>query len=185
MFQFNDICRNTLFMKIVLVGYMGSGKSAIGKLLAEKLYISYIDLDAYIVSKEGTSIANIFEDKGEIYFRKQEHQYLKEVLADDRPMVIATGGGTPCYAGNMQLILEHPRTTSIYLRTSIPTLVSRVLKAQQKRPIIAQIGEEALPEFIAKHLFERRNFYEQADITIDTNDKSVKVITDEIRFALH
>ncbi len=172
-------------MKIVLLGYMGSGKTAVGKELAKMLYLSFVDLDAYIVSKEGMTISSIFEEKGEIYFRKIEHQYLLELLEDTRPLVISTGGGTPCYAQNMKYIQEHHRTKSVYLRTSIPVLVSRLLKAKQKRPLIAQIGEDQLPEFVAKHLFERRNFYELADITIATGDKSIKEITTEIRIALH
>ena len=83
-------------MKIVLIGYMGSGKSAVGKQLASKLQILFKDLDNEIEILEGNSISQIFSDKGEIYFRKKEREILTDILTTEKNLVLATGGGTPC-----------------------------------------------------------------------------------------
>lgn len=165
-------------MKTVLLGYMGSGKSTVAKRLAKALNLPFIDLDDYIVEKEQSSIRSIFEEKGEIYFRLQESKYLKEVLNDKTPGVVALGGGTPCYAANMELIKS--LSTSFYLKGSIATIKQRLSSEKAQRPLIAALSEEKLTEFIAKHLFERRNFYEQAGHTLVIDGKSPKEITDEL-----
>ncbi len=105
---------NQHFTKITLLGYMGSGKSTIAKIVASRLNLTALDLDEYIIEKEGCSIPDIFQKKGEIYFRKIENQYLKELLESDQSYVLALGGGTPCYANNMELILQESK--SFYLR---------------------------------------------------------------------
>ena len=166
-------------MNIILLGYMGSGKSAIGKLLAEMVSLKFIDLDDYIESKEGITVSEIFASKGEIYFRKIEHQYLKEVLGINENAVISLGGGTPCYSGNMEIIKKH-NAPSFYLKASIQTIHSRLQNETNKRPIVSELDHEKLQEFIAKHLFERRYFYEQADKVISVDNKSLEEIVDEI-----
>ena len=91
-------------MKIVLLGYMASGKSNIGKKLSKKLSMSFIDLDDYIIEKEKMTISDIFKAKGEIYFRLIENKYLKEILLEKKDFILSLGGGTPCYANNMEEI---------------------------------------------------------------------------------
>ena len=172
-------------MKIVLLGYMGSGKSTIGKKLAKKIYVPFYDLDQYIEMKEGASIAEIFQNKGEIYFRKIEHIYLKEFLLENDNYVLSLGGGTPCYAGNMDAILNESDVISIYLQASIPTLKERISKNKKKRPLVASLSDEKMTEFIAKHLFERRNFYEQAQHTVSVDEKNISNLVAEIRILLH
>jgi shikimate kinase len=172
-------------MKIVLLGYMGSGKTTVGKKLAKKLYLPFHDLDQYIEKREGATIAEIFDTKGEIYFRKIEHKYLKEFLSETDKYVLSLGGGTPCYAGNMQVILNEADVRSIYLQANIPTLKQRISKNKQKRPLIASLSDEQMMEFVAKHIFERRNFYEQAEHTVDVNGKDIATIVAEIRILLH
>lgn len=172
-------------MKIILLGYMGSGKTTVGKKLAKKSYTAFYDLDHYIESREGATIAEIFKNKGEIYFRKIEHKYLKEFLEEKDEYVLSLGGGTPCYAGNMDIILNQEGVQSVYLQANIPTLKERISKNKQKRPLIASLSDEKMTEFIAKHLFERRNFYEQAHHMISVNDKDVNTIVTEIRITLH
>ena len=88
-------------MKIVLIGYMASGKSTIGKILAKELNLSFIDLDHYISDREQMSIPEIFNQKGEIYFRKIETKCLLEVLEKEQEFILSLGGGTPCYGNNM------------------------------------------------------------------------------------
>lgn len=158
-------------MKIVLLGYMASGKSSIGKKMAKSLAMNFIDLDDYIIEHEKMSITDIFKNKGEIYFRSIEHQYLKEILSQDKDFILSLGGGTPCYGNNMEEINKED-TISIYLNGSIATLVKRLMKNKSKRPLIASLDNDQIPEFVAKHLFERRFFYEQAKMTIKINDKT-------------
>ncbi|MDP2059158.1 MAG: shikimate kinase [Flavobacteriaceae bacterium] len=166
--------------KIVLLGYMGSGKSAIGKSLAELSSLPYIDLDDFMVESENMSIDQIFSQKGEIYFRKKEHQYLLELLNFPGQKIIALGGGTPCYHDNISL-LKTEGIVSIYLKTSIETLANRLKSETEKRPILKRFSApEGLTEFIAKHLFERQYYYSQADFIIQTDYKEAVEIAQEI-----
>ncbi len=167
-------------MKIVLIGYMASGKTSIGKKLAKKMNLSFIDLDKYIVEKEEMTIVDIFKTKGEIYFRKMETQYLQELMDLDTDFVLALGGGTPCYADNMNSI--NKKAESIYLKYSLQTAHAKLSreKNKRKRPLIAGISNEDLKEFIAKHLFERAPYYEQAKYIVHTDAKTKKETRDEI-----
>ncbi len=165
-------------MKIILIGYMASGKSTVSKILAKKLGMSAIDLDDYIIKKEGASILDIFKNKGEIYFRVQENKYLLELLTSDKSFVLALGGGTPCYADNMDIIKNH--ANSIYLKANLITLFDRLFKEKENRPLIASLSNEKLKEFIAKHLFERAPFYDRAGHIIYIDNKTVTDIVDEI-----
>lgn len=169
---------NQLFMKIVLLGYMGSGKSTLARLLAENLEYDMIDLDDYIVEREGMSIPDLFENKGEIYFRLQESKYLKEILGLKDNLILSLGGGTPCYANNMHVIKNMAH--SFYLKASIDTLCTRLRREKAQRPLIASLEDDQLKEFVAKHLFERRNFYEKADATITIDQKSVEELLREV-----
>jgi shikimate kinase len=165
-------------MKIVLVGYMASGKSAIGRILSEKLNIQFIDLDSYIEDREQLSISKIFETKGEIYFRKKEGDCLHELLNLNESFVLALGGGTPCYGNNMDFIAN--KSSSFYLKASIDTIFKRLKNETSQRPLVAAIGAENLKEYIAKHLFERAPYYERAHHTVLVNNKNVGQIIDEI-----
>lgn len=165
-------------MKIVLIGYMGSGKSTVARQLAMELGLPFTDLDDYITAREKLSIKEIFEARGEIYFRLQESKYLKQLLADENDVVLALGGGTPCYGDNMEVIKEASR--SFYLKASIPTICQRLRNEKAQRPLIASLDEEQLNEFVAKHLFERRNFYEQATVILPVDNKSVTELVHEL-----
>ncbi len=172
-------------MIVVLIGYMASGKSTIGIKLAQELGFAFLDLDQYIEQQENASIPHIFKNKGEIYFRKKEHYYLKELLNKPSNLVLSLGGGTPCYYNNMQLILEHKNINSFYLKASIPALVQRIKSETQQRPLVAHLKtDEQLTEFIGKHLFERAPFYVQANKTILTDNKPLETIINEITKAL-
>ncbi|WP_298517906.1 shikimate kinase [uncultured Kordia sp.] len=170
-------------MTIILLGYMASGKSSVSKLLGTELELPVLDLDDYIEMKEEKTIPEIFETKGEIYFRMKEHQYLKEVLETKEPMILSLGGGTPCYANNMKLIHEYTQQT-FYLQTSIPEIINRVKDEKAKRPLISEIANEDLPEFIGKHLFERNAFYQQATHSILTDQKTIESLVEEIKTQL-
>ena len=165
-------------MKIVLLGYMASGKSAVGKQLSGKLNIKFFDLDFYIETCESASITSIFKTKGEIYFRKKEGEYLQELLNLTEDCIISLGGGTPCYGTNMEFIKK--KSKSFYLNSSINTIFNRLKGETSQRPLVATIGEENLKEYIGKHLFERSVFYTKADETISVNEKSIETIVEEI-----
>ena len=172
-------------MKIILLGYMGSGKTTIGIQLAKKLFLNFTDLDEFIEEKEQKSIKEIFEQKGEIYFRKIEHKYLKQFIKENESYVLSLGGGTPCYAGNLDLILHDKNNLSFYLRGSISTLFKRLTENKFKRPLINDLSDNQLTEYIAKHLFERGIFYDKATYKISIDDKEVQEIVTEIRILLH
>ncbi|NDV17693.1 dephospho-CoA kinase [Muricauda sp. TY007] len=167
-------------MKIVLVGYMASGKSTVGRLLARQLGVEFIDLDDYIEQHQKKSIKNIFSEKGEIFFRKLEHQMLSEVLEKEKSIILSTGGGTPCYGTNMATILNQS-DHSIYLNLSIPNLVERISKEKDNRPLVKNIADEELPEFIGKHLFERRPYYLQAKHILDCNNLDAETVVGRIK----
>lgn len=168
-------------MIIVLIGYMGSGKSTIGKELATALKYSFLDLDAYISDKEEKSISEIFKTKGEIYFRKKETEYLTEILNSSKNLVLGLGGGTPCYGENMKLMVEHPNLKSFYLKLSIPLLTTRLFLERENRPLISSINsEDDLMEFIGKHLFERSHYYSQAQYTLNTDHKTPQEVLEEL-----
>ena len=163
---------------------MASGKSTIGREISKKLDMKFIDLDDYISKREKRSISEIFKVEGEIYFRRIESLYLGEILNSKDSFILSLGGGTPCYSNNMELILNSD-ASSIYIKASIKTLVSRLIAEKNKRPLVADLEDDKLIEFVAKHLFERRFFYEQASITINTEDKSTEEITTEIGILLY
>lgn len=164
---------------------MASGKSSVGTILAKKLNFKFIDLDEYIEEQEHASVKDIFKTKGEIYFRKLETLHLQSLLNSNDHMILSLGGGTPCYGDNMHFILNDKNSKSIYLKTSIPTLVERLKNEKAKRPLIAHIEtDELLTEFIGKHLFERSQFYNMAEIKITTDQKIETEIVEELLFAL-
>lgn len=166
-------------MKIVLVGYMASGKSSLGILLADSLGIDFIDLDKAIENQERKTIPEIFSKRGELYFRKKEGEVLNSILDKDS-FVLSTGGGTPCYGRNMEHILVKS-THCIYLKLSIPSLVDRIANELENRPLVKHLSKEELPEFIGKHLFERSFFYNKAGLQINCDGKTIDEVLTEIR----
>ncbi|WP_144283573.1 shikimate kinase [Chryseobacterium echinoideorum] len=165
-------------MIISLLGYMGSGKSHISKILSDEINFKLIDLDKEVSRRQKLTVSEIFEKKGEIYFRKQERQVLEEILATQENTVLSLGGGTPAYYNNMEIINHN--SISVFLMTSVLVLADRLSRQKEKRPLIAKISDEDLPEFIAKHLFERNAFYSKAQFSIRTDQKTPENIIREI-----
>ena len=163
---------------IVLVGYMGSGKSSIGKNLSKLLNLPYFDLDSEIEKKYNLSISTIFKEKGEIWFRKIEHELLDDFIKSKNNYILSLGGGTPCYANN-HLLLQQTNITSIYLKASIETIILRTQNNLEKRPLLSQ-NKDDLKNFIGQHLFERSYFYNFSKYKVDTNNKSVIALCNEI-----
>lgn len=173
------IYSNLSLKKVILLGYMGSGKSSVGRFLAEKLAMNSFDLDNLIEESQQKSISDIFTVKGEIYFRKIESQALREFLDNENSFVLALGGGTPCYANNHEL-LQRDDVISVYLKTSVDTLINRLKKEKNTRPLIAHLSDEELKDYINKHLFDRNFYYHQAKYVVNTDNKTPSQIADEI-----
>lgn len=167
-------------MKILLLGYMGSGKSAVGQRLAKVLTLPFYDLDQEIEKETKKTISEIFQNKGEIFFRKTENEVLLKRLDSTENYILALGGGTPCYGNVMQLIKERKDVTSIFLHTSLQELTERLFPERAKRPLIAHIEtKEVLNDFIRKHIFERNFYYNQAHKKVQA-DAPVDEIVSEI-----
>jgi len=168
-------------MIIILMGYMASGKSIVGRILASKLNYDFIDLDDYIEEIEGRTISNIFKSSGEIYFRKIETKCLNEILRFDKNFVLSVGGGTPCYGNNIELIKTNKNVISFFLKATINTIVSRLENEKSKRPIVSRFKtNDDLNEFIGKHLFERNQYYHEANYIIPSDETSVGEIVEDI-----
>lgn len=146
-------------MKIFLIGFMGAGKSLVGKHLAERLGLDFMDMDAVLEAKEGMSIQEVFLRKGENYFRKLEAASLREL---DRlsNVIIATGGGMPCYFDNIKWMNEHGIT--IFLDVTVEELAARLRCESDKRPLLKGTLPRELRVFIENKLEERIEFYNQA-----------------------
>lgn len=164
-------------MKFFLIGYMGSGKSTVGKLLAEELNYKFYDLDQEIEKEYDLTISEIFSRKGEVFFRKAERKMLEKLINLEEDAVVALGGGTPCYGDNMELIKNSNTVRSIYLKLNIQTLLERLQREKTERPMISHLQtRELLEEFIRKHLFERGFYYNQSELILDCNGKDPSLI---------
>jgi len=180
-FYYQNFLSNLLknfIMIITLMGYMGSGKSIVSNELSSKLRFKNIDLDNEISSEIGLSIPEIFQKKGELFFRKKEKEILERVLESQEDVVLSLGGGTPCYYNNIDLINE--RSVSVYLVANVNALVKNLLYEREKRPLIAGIKEEELPNFIGQHLMERNHYYSKAKVTVMVNDWDLDRIVSDI-----
>lgn len=165
--------------KIILLGYMGCGKSTIANRLSKITNIPYVDLDKNIEERTKLSINEIFEQRGEIYFRKLEREVFIELLNSPGNLIIGLGGGTPCYANNHEL-LKGENILSIYLKASVKTLFERLVANKSKRPLIADKNEDEMKEFIAKHLFDRSFYYNQAQYKVSIDGKTKDETTQDI-----
>lgn len=164
-------------MKIFLVGYMLCGKSTIGRKLAKKLGYDFSDTDKMIENKYHLSVEKIFEQYGEQTFRILEKEILKEIKSLDN-IVIATGGGLPCFGNNMNALKQMGRT--IYLKMSPKSIIVRHKISKRPRPLLKGKDDEQLLDFVTKSLEEREFFYQQADITIRSESIDIAEIIAKI-----
>lgn len=158
---------------------MGSGKSSVGKSLSEISGIKHYDLDNLIEDSAQKSISDIFRSEGEIYFRKIESKMFREILQKEESFILSLGGGTPCYANNYQ-VLQNEDVISVYLKTPVDTLVRRLRKEKDTRPLIARLSDKELKDYINKHLFDRNFYYHQAQYILNTDDKTPEAAAKEI-----
>ena len=146
-------------MRIFLIGYMGSGKTTLGRKLAKILQHQFIDLDQYIEEHEGRSITHIFEEDGEDCFRKLERVYLHKVINED-DVVISTGGGTPCFFDNMDQMNEYGKT--IYINMHPKALLPRLKSSKCNRPLLEGKDEKGMLDYVFKTLQSREKYYHKA-----------------------
>jgi shikimate kinase len=164
--------------KLFLIGYMGSGKSTVGEKLAAKLKYDFIDMDKFIETECGTTIPEIFADKGEAAFRAIENNALKKLIEKEN-VVIACGGGTPCYYDNVELMNKNGLT--VYIKMSVDTLISRLSTGKDKRPLIANKSDKELKEFITRQLEKREDFYHKAQFTVKGKDLKVEELASFVK----
>lgn len=158
--------------RIFLIGYMGAGKTTIGKVLARRLNLSFIDLDLFIEQRYHKSVSVLFNEKGESKFREIERLMLHEV-AEFENVIISTGGGTPVFYDNMEFMNRTGCT--IYLEVACDLLTDRLLKNSDKRPLIAGKSADELRAFITSNLERRLPYYENAKIRVSIDDEKESI----------
>ncbi len=152
---------------------MGSGKTTIGKELAFRLKIPFIDSDVAIEQQTGLSVGEIFGKFGEAYFRELETNFISNLSFKDS-FVLATGGGMPCFHDNIDKLNQ--LGTTIYLERSPEDLLEHLKKAKNHRPLIDGISEEDLLDFITYKLDERQRYYKKAQIILDKEEQTVEYV---------
>jgi shikimate kinase len=162
---------------VILIGLSGVGKTTIGKEIANRLSLSFVDTDELIEQREGKSIQQIFEIFGEDYFRKLERRLL--ISQKFKNSVVSVGGGMPCFHQNMDRLTQMGRT--IYLQISPEKLSERLWLVRKKRPLLKNVKTiEELTCFTSEQLDAREVFYKQAEYTLNINDKASCEITEEL-----
>ena len=152
-------------MKIFLIGFMGSGKTHWGRLLSEKLSFPFFDLDEQVASHAGKSIPEIFAEEGEEHFRMLEKEVLYIITESHDSFVMACGGGSPCYFNNIEYMNQSG--TTVWINTAIPVLFDRLVKEKDRRPLIRELSDEQLHNFIYRKFADRKIYYEQASVKMD------------------
>lgn len=152
--------------RIIIVGYMGAGKTTVGRMLAKELGIQFYDLDWYIESRMHKTVPELFSERGEEGFRQVERNMLHEV-AEFEDVVISCGGGTPCFFDNMEYM--NSRGETVYLKASADVLHAHLKMGKVERPIIKGKSPEELKLFVASQLKQREAFYDKAKHTLDVN----------------
>ena len=163
--------------RIYLIGYMGSGKTTVGRSLAEKLNFQFVDIDYFIENRQRKTINEIFSEKGEEAFRLMENMVLKEVATFEN-VVISTGGGTPCFYDNMEIMNKTGFT--VYLKVSSGELAKRLDICKNNRPLLKNKTPHEMVAFILKSLEKREFYYNQAKLVFDAEQIDVDNIVNHL-----
>ena len=165
-------------MKIFLVGFMGSGKTTIGKRLAEPIGYDFVDTDNLIEIQSDMAVSDIFANHGEVAFRNMERDVLLELQKRDYT-VVSTGGGMPCFNNNMDMMLTNGKV--VYLKTSPQALARRLQYSHTERPLIKEKSQEELQHYITEKLAEREIHYSRAHIVVQTETFSMDELLQSLR----
>ena len=168
--------------RIIIIGYMGSGKTTVGHALSQDLNLPFYDLDWYIESRMHSTVKEIFDTKGEEGFRRIEHNMLHEV-AEFEDVIISCGGGTPCFFDNMDYLNQQGET--VFLKCTPDVLYQHLKMGKTVRPLLLNKTPEEVSEFINVQLKEREPFYNKAkhiiDVTVMDNREKIKITVDTIK----
>ena len=171
-------------MTIFLIGFMGSGKTYLGKILSSQMDIPLIDLDEWIEKREKRSISKIFEQEGELAFRLMEttalHE-LDEMSQSGMDLIVSTGGGTPCFHDNMDLM--NRIGTTIWLNPPINILLSRLVNEKDHRPLLAGLTNEQMKDFVNQKIQDRIVFYKKAMLQVNDAEIDVEGLIKQIKYA--
>lgn len=167
-------------MHLYLTGFMGVGKTTLGKRLALALKMPFIDTDKLVEQLAGKTIEQIFETLGESAFRKMETDALLNIK-NETPAVIATGGGLPCYNQNMDFMNKHGLT--VYIKAEPEFIYSRLIKAKKPRPLIKSLNKDELLAFIGQKLSERKGYYEMSKVQINFPEKNTQTLVNTVTSA--
>ncbi len=165
--------------RLFLVGYMGCGKSSLGRKLARRLRCRLVDTDHLVEELEGASVSDIFRYEGEEHFRRQERRVLEELIALKEPLVIATGGGLPLWEDNMERM--NGCGITIYISRSAEQIASRLSPyGRQKRPKLRGLNDEELVAFMRQNMAERSPWYEKSLLKVEGGHSSDEELVEEI-----
>jgi len=167
--------------RIFLIGYMGAGKTTVGRNLSEKLGLSFIDMDYYIEGRFHKTVEQLFAEKGEESFRDIERRMLHEVAMFE-DVLVSTGGGAPCFFDNMDFMNEVG--TTVYLKVSVDELANRLEVCKNVRPVLQGRHGEALKTFISDSLKKREPFYNKAEVIFNAEVMMTEIDVHKLSDAL-
>ena len=168
---------NQKLKTVFLIGFMTAGKTREGKRLAKLLNRKFIDLDRKIETAENKTVSEIFNEKGEEYFRETETRILKSLNLNEN-YIVSCGGGTPCFHENMNWMLQHG--TVVWLKIAVETVMKRLTESKKERPLLKNLDGEKMKYFITEKIKQREQFYSLAQIQIDTENISIENLKVEI-----
>ena len=176
--NFADTYSDCKTVKIFLIGFMAAGKSTVGRVLADRLGFDLVDTDIVIEERMGKPLAEVVATRGEEFFRSLESALLDEIIASDSSVniVVACGGGMPCFGDNMAKMLTHG--TVIYLQSSEEALFDRLLANKQHRFLICNKNADELSEYIRTTLALRSRYYCKADLIVANNGTAADCLAD-------
>lgn len=167
--------------RIFLIGYMGAGKTTLGKALSKTMNLEFIDLDEFIVSRQHKTVKEIFAEVGEDGFRQIERRALEEV-ASYEDVIISLGGGTPCFFDNMEVVRKAGR--SVYLKPTEEVLLQRLIHGKHKRPLLADKDDSQILTFIREQLAWREPYYLKAEVVFNAshleNKEDIHITAEEL-----
>lgn len=177
---------NNAMIRIILIGYMGSGKTTVGKALAKEIGLPFYDLDWYIESRMRKKVSQIFAERGEDGFRLIERNLLHEV-AEFEDVIVSCGGGTPCFFDNMDYLNQQAQV--VYLKADPDVLQKHLLMGKGDRPLLKGKSPEELLHFIKEQLEWREPYYQKARYTLDVslmdNYEKIKITIDKLKELLN